>query len=132
MRALRAEHPQRAPGGSGAPWRAVRSSGFASSGVRSRASYGLDGAFAGARVAAQPPQHAPVVPDRVVPLRGLDDLDHASEARVTHYPAERLGADLALADPLVPVQSRARSPLGVVEVQALEEPKAHRAVELRP
>src|SRR5438034_9445965 len=118
MRVPGARHPQGAPGGSGAPWRAVRSSGFASSGVRSRAWYGLDGRFAGARVAAQPPQHAPVVPEGVVPLRRLDDLNHASEARLTHDPAERLGADLAFADPLVPIEPRSPGPLGIVEMQA--------------
>src|SRR6184192_1963806 len=132
MRALRAEHPQRAPGGSGAPWRAVRSSGFASSGVRSRASYGLDGPFAGARVAAQPPQHAPVVPEGVVALRRFDNLNHRRQPRVAHHSPERLRAYGPLADPLVPIEPRSPGPLGIVEMQALEEREANLLLELLP
>src|ERR1051325_4957093 len=132
MRAPGARGLRPAPGGRGVAWRAPGSNGVAWSGMRSRVSYGFDGPFAGPRVRAQPPQHPPVVRDRGVPLRGLDDLDPASEARVTHYPAERLRPDLTFADPLVPVQPRPRGPLGVVEVQALEKPQAHRAVELAP
>src|SRR6266567_2453384 len=116
MRAPGARGPRPAPGGRGAAWRAPASNGVASSGMRSCVSYGFSGPFAGPCVRAQAPQHPPVVRDWVVPLRSLDDLDHASEARVTHYPAERLGADIALADPLVPIEPRSLGPLGIVEM----------------
>src|SRR5439155_25492578 len=74
-----------------------------------------------ARVCAQPPQHPPVVPQRVIPLRRLDNLNDPGESRVPHDPAERLRADLSLADPLVPIDPRSARGAGVVEVQARSE-----------
>src|SRR5438552_17047945 len=71
-----------------------------------------------ARVCAQPPQHPPVVPQRVIPLRRLDNLNVPGESRVPHDPAERLRADLSLADPLVPIDPRSAPGAGAGAVTA--------------
>src|SRR5216110_1965500 len=73
-----------------------------------------------ARVRAQSPQHPPVVPQRIIPLRRLDNLNDLRESRVPHDPAERLRPDLALANPLVPIYPRPPRSAGVVEMQALK------------
>src|SRR5439155_1134082 len=85
---------------------AERSDVYGAPGVRSPFSYGLRGTPVGARVGAQPSQHAPVVPDRIVALGRLDNLNHSREACVAHDPSERLGPDLPFADPLVAVAAR--------------------------
>src|SRR5437660_10580743 len=73
-----------------------------------------------ARIRAQPPQHPPVVPQRIIPLRRLDNLNDPGESRVPHDPAERLRPDLALANPLVPIYPRPPRGAGIVEMQALK------------
>src|SRR5207245_6788098 len=100
--------------------------------VCSRFSYGWRATPVGARVGAQSAQHPPVVPDRILALRRLDNLNHCREARIAHDPPERLGSDLPFADPLVSVQARAPRALGVVQVQALEQRETDGAVELIP
>src|SRR5690242_15491986 len=124
-RAARTRAPEtprrpRAPGAPGAGWRGSGSSGSASSSVRSRPAYGL-GLSTVARVGAQSPEHPPVVMDRVVALRCLDNLNHPRESRVLHDVPKRSGPHRALADPFMAVEPRPGCPLGIVEVQALEE-----------
>src|SRR5213592_732916 len=85
-----------------------------------------------ARVGAQPPQHPPVMPERVIPLRRFDNLNDTGEIRVPHDPAERLRPDLSLTDPLVAIHARARRGARVVEVQALKQIESNHVVEFLP
>src|SRR5882762_10670402 len=85
-----------------------------------------------ARVGAQPPQHPPVMPERVIPLRRFDNLNDAGEIRVPHDPAERLRPDLSLTNPLVPIHPRSRRSARVVEVQALKQIQSNHEVEFFP
>src|SRR5258705_10140333 len=73
-----------------------------------------------ARVGAKPPQHPPVMPERVIPLRRFDNLNDTGEIRVPHDPTERLRPDLSLTNPLVAIHPRSRRSARVVEVQALK------------
>src|SRR6266508_3618552 len=84
-----------------------------------------------ARVGAQPPQHPPVMPERVIPLRRFDNLNDPGEIRVPHDPAERLRPDLSLTNPLVAIHARSRRRARVVEVQALKEIESDRSEERR-
>src|SRR2546430_16773266 len=90
------------------------SSDWGSSSVRSRPAYGLRGATVGAggaRIGAQPPEHPPVVTDRIFALRRLDNLNHRREAGVPHDAPERLRSDRSFTDPLVAVEMCARGAL---------------------
>src|SRR6266550_308153 len=82
-----------------------------------------------ARVGAQPPQHPPVMPERVIALRRFDNLNDPGEIRVPHDPAERLRPDLSLTNPLVPIHPRSRRSARVVEVQALKQIESNHVVE---
>src|SRR5216117_4137753 len=82
-----------------------------------------------ARVGAQPPQHPPVVPQRVIPLRRFDNLNDAGQTGVPHDPPERFRPDLSFGDPLVPIHPRTECSAGVVEVQALKQLEPDYAVE---
>src|SRR5687767_4192531 len=72
------------------------------------------------RICAQTPEHPAVVPQRVVPLRRLDNLNDLGQARVAHDPPERLRPDSAFGDPFVAVYARPRHRAGIVEMQALK------------
>src|SRR5438876_3860061 len=85
-----------------------------------------------ARVRAQAPQHPPVVPQRVIPLRRFDNLNDPAEISVPHDPAERLRPDSSLGDPLMPVHPRSPLSAGVVEMQALKQVDPDHAVEFLP
>src|SRR5438034_6308126 len=99
------------PRGLAAPTALRRGTGSGDDGssfVRSRPAYGLGYAYVrsgAARVRAQPLQHPPVVTDRIVTLRRLDNLNHVRQAHVPHDPPEWRGSDRAFADPLVAVQA---------------------------
>src|SRR5687767_2028589 len=77
-----------------------------------------------ARVRAQASQHATVKGDLVLALGGLDHLHHLPEAGIAHDAPERLGPQRAFADELMAVPAGAERRLGVVEVQAAQEPEA--------
>src|SRR5439155_402872 len=127
--------PRRAAGAPGAAQRGRGSSDSGSSSGRSRLGYGCRGptvAAGATRVGAQPPEHPPVVTDRIVALRRLDNLNHRRETWVAHDASECLRADPPLADPLVAVEMRAAGALGVVQVQALEVIEPDLAIELLP
>src|SRR6267143_2253118 len=135
MRAPAEPHLRRAPAARGATRPIGESSDSGSSSVRSRPAYGLRATPVGAaaaRVGAQPPEHPPVVTDRISAFRRLDDLDHRGEARIPHDPPERLRPDRTFADPLVAVEMRAGRALGVVQVQALEMHEPDLLVESLP
>src|SRR5438093_11614185 len=99
---------------------------YGAPGVRSPFSYGLRGTPVGARVGAQPSQHAPVVPDRIVALGRLDNLNHSREACVAHDPSERRGPDPPFADPLLGVAAAAGRRPGTVGARTLWRGGPHR------
>src|SRR5207244_7716280 len=115
-RAPGARRPPRSPESPGAARRADSSNVPVAAWVCSRFSYGWRATPVGARVGAQSAQHPPVVPDRIIALRRLDNLNHCREARLAHDPPERLGPDIPFAYPLAPVPRRAARPFGVVPV----------------
>src|SRR6266487_1932847 len=73
-----------------------------------------------ARIGAQPSQHPPVVAERVIPLRSLDNLNDPHQVGIAHDVAKRSGAYATLGDPFVAVDARPTPGAGVVEMQALK------------
>src|SRR5581483_8841982 len=61
--------------------------------------------------------------------RRLEIAGDGGEARIAHQPAERLEADVALADHLVAIDARAERALGVVQVKRLEVAQPDDAIE---
>src|SRR5258708_747979 len=61
-----------------------------------------------AGIGAQPPQHPAVVAQRVVALRGFDDLHDARQRRVAHDASKRLCTDAAFRNPFMAIDARAR------------------------
>jgi len=127
-------HLRRAPAARAVARPGGESSGSGSSSARSRPAYGLRGATVGAtatRVRAQPPEHAPVVADRISALRRLDNLNHRREPRSRMMCRNGSG-------PIVPsrstgaVEMRPGRALGVIEMQALEMREPDLPVELLP
>src|SRR5207244_2604179 len=64
--------------------------------------------------------------------RCLDNLNHPRESRVPHDVPKRSGPHRALADPFMAVKPRPGRPLGIVEMQALEEGEPDLPIELLP
>src|SRR5258706_2058045 len=81
---------------------------------------------------AQPPQHAAVVPKRVIALRGFDNLNDSGEIGIAHDVAKWSGPDPALPDPFVPIDARAGRRPGIVEMQALKQSEPNHAIEFLP
>src|SRR5438105_11448806 len=95
-------------------------------------SYADSGARVAARVHAQAPQHSAIMPQRVISLGRFDNLNDSRQSRVPHDPAERLGPDSPLGDPLVAIHPRSAGSAGVIEMQALKQIEPDHAVELLP
>src|SRR5438105_7919550 len=95
-------------------------------------SYADSGSRVAARVRAQASQHSAIVPQRVISLWRFDNLNDSCQSRVPHDPAERLGPDSPLGDPLVTVHPRSAGSAGVIEMQALKQIEPDHAVELLP
>ena len=81
-----------------------------------------------ARIRPQPSQHATILRDLVVALRGLENLHDTGESGIAHDAAERLGAERALRDELVTVAAGVERRLRVVEVEAGQPLQADRVL----
>src|SRR6266566_3514583 len=83
-------------------------------------------------ISPQAPQHPAVVPQRVIALRGFDDLHHARQRWITHDASERLCTDAAFRNPFVAIDARPRRRSRVVEMQTPQELEADHASEFLP
>src|SRR2546427_9589180 len=59
-------------------------------------------------ISPQAPQHPAVVPQRVIALRGFDNLHDARQRWVAHDASERLCTDAAFRNPFVAIDARSR------------------------
>src|SRR5690348_16552059 len=85
-----------------------------------------------AGIGAKTSHHATVLGELVVAFGSLQDLRDAGKARIAHDPPERLGAERAFADELVPVPARVKRRLRVVEVKHSQVVEPDRVVPPTP
>src|SRR5439155_15634781 len=80
----------------------------------------------------QPPNHPRIRRGGITQLRRLENLGYPGEPVVVHDAPERLLAEGALADQLVPIAPRCEGRLRIVQMKDAEAREAEEVVEPRP